>query len=164
MIHVLTGECQACDDMALCYAMVGYENFTLVMHEPESELTWNITKAWQMVEATLPRRRYTLPDDPRVVFQGGQVCEAHLAHVREDARPGLLVVMDNIQPDGTRAMLVVRVDGNHRAELARREGLPFWHYVLTEEEMQACVVSYRFEGTEVGREGMAMLPGEAPTL
>ena len=154
------GPCQACLDALRGTALFQAETFTLVMHDPEQTLTWDVDKARALVRAT-PRTPRVLPPpgEPRpFLFQGGEVNPQHLAHIPKAIRdePGLAVVLDN---DGT--PLVVQIDGSHRAALAREAGRPTRLYMLTEDEQIACVRLYTRDGLP---QPLPWLEGPAPTV
>lgn len=165
-------ECVVCEDVAFCAtcqareeerATVGAETFSLVMHDPESSVTWNIDKAWQIVHAFPRSPRIIGTNSPDYRFQGGEVDPDHLEHVPTEQRevPGLAVVLDNVQPDGTRQVLLVQIDGSHRAALAEREGRPRLVYLLTEQEHTACVMLYLVDDVP---QALPSIAGPAPVI
>ena len=161
--------CCVCEEAASCVTcmarleertLVGCETFSLVMHDPESSVTWDVDRAWQIVRLN-PRPAQVLPDD--VAFQGGDVDFEHLEHIPLEQRgvPGLAVVLHNVLPDGTDQTLVVQIDGSHRAALAVGEGRPHEVYVLTEQEHVACVMLYLVDGVPMP---LPRIAGPARTL
>lgn len=157
-------DCETCGLREQERAALGCETFTLVMHDPESSLTWDVDRARQILKLRPRAPRYLPPEGQRpFLFQAGEVDEGHLPHIPEAAlrEPGIAVVLDNFQPDGTRAVLLVQIDGSHRAELARRNQHEPLLYLLTEEEQQACVLMYLADGVP---QAVPQIMGPAPTV
>ncbi|MCA9089323.1 MAG: hypothetical protein KDA90_11910 [Planctomycetaceae bacterium] len=75
-------------------------------------------------------------DDVDYCLDGCRIHEQHLDHV-DTKYPGILAHCWYPLPDGTIAHGHALIDGNHRAARCRRDGIPYYAYLLTEEESRA---------------------------
>jgi hypothetical protein len=66
---------------------------------------------------------------------------AHLDHV-DPSVPGIVCVIDYTEDSYP---IVCLIDGSHRAALCRRDGLPFFAYVLSDKESQRCQNTIKVE-------------------
>lgn len=75
------------------------------------------------------------PDDVAYCVDNSRIHEQHLDHV--DTRfPGIIAHLWGPGESGTWEHGHLLIDGNHRAARCLRDGLPFFAYVLTEEESE----------------------------
>ena len=72
-------------------------------------------------------------EDVDYCLDGCRIHEQHLDHV-DTKYPGILAHCWYPLPDGTIAQGQVLIDGNHRAARCRRDGIPYYAYLLSEEE------------------------------
>lgn len=73
------------------------------------------------------------PDDVRYSIGRCEINEAHVAHV-DPTIPGIVGHVFVPQPDGTLVHGSRLIDGHHRAARCLQLGIPYYVYVLTEEE------------------------------
>jgi len=125
------------------------EVYTFSFACPESELTWNIGRARELL-ARRPRQPQTL--DPRHLAKWLRdrvtITPEHLDHipVNKHREPGIVVVITTAtSPDAPPYAFAILIDGSHRAALALGAGRDFSAYLLTEEE-QRSICTYRVEG------------------
>ena len=85
-----------------------------------------------------------------------QINEGHLAHV-DPSFPGIVGHLFFRDDDGTYIRGHRLIDGHHRATRCKRDGLPFYVYVLTEEESLAALT----KGPE-GSRPEHIIPAEVP--
>ncbi len=125
------------------------EVYTFSFTCPESELTWDIRRARELL-ARRPRQPRKL--DPRRLTEWLRervsVTPEHLEHIPVDKyrEPGIAVIITTAtSPDAPPHDFAILIDGSHRAALALRAGRDFSAYLLTEEE-QRSICTYRVEG------------------
>ena len=73
------------------------------------------------------------PDDVTYSVNHNRINEAHVAHV-DPSIPGIVSHLYFTESDGTLLHGHRLIDGNHRATRCLQLGIPFYVYVLTEEE------------------------------
>jgi hypothetical protein len=96
------------------------------------------------------------PEDVENAIDRCQINEEHVAHV-DPSYPGIVGHLFFRDDDGTYAHGHRLIDGHHRATRCWRDGLPFYVYVLTEEESVA-VLSKGPEGSRPEH----LIPAEVP--
>jgi len=75
----------------------------------------------------------------RSSMDGCRIVPEHLDHV--DPRfPGIIAHVCHFDPSGEILRGHVIIDGNHRAARCLRDGLPFFAFLLTEEESEAILI------------------------
>jgi hypothetical protein len=96
-------------------------------------LAWDVELALQLCsDGRKPVRVHPVHVDE--MLRVNRYWPAHLDHV-DATLPGIVTVLeytDDSQP------LTCLIDGSHRAGKCRRDGLPFFAYLLTEEESLHC--------------------------
>jgi len=141
----------------------GREIYSFWMTGPDSELSWDIAQARQLI-ATHPRAPKKL--DPAELRQWLRervtITPQHLDHIPADKRaePGIFVIITVARGQRTPMHeFGILIDGSHRAALALRDGQNFHAYLLTEEE-QRSICTYTVEGhpTEI-----SLVPGTGVT-
>lgn len=85
-----------------------------------------------------------------------EINEEHLAHV-DPTFPGIVGHLFFRDDDGSYAHGHRLIDGHHRATRCRRDGKPFYVYVLTEAESIACLTRH-----PEGAKPEHILPAEVP--
>jgi hypothetical protein len=75
----------------------------------------------------------------RYSVDSNTIYDEHVAHV-DPSYPGIIAHVFHPAPDGTEAHGHVLIDGNHRAARCLRDGIPFFAYILSEEESRAILV------------------------
>ena len=123
------------------------EVFQFTFTNPDTVCTWDVEEARRIL-ARRPRRPLRM--DPAALdawLRDGKetIVAEHLDHI-PPARwhePGILVRLANIaRPGAPERWLDILIDGSHRAARARRDGEPFFVYLLTEaEQYSICTVS-----------------------
>jgi hypothetical protein len=76
------------------------------------------------------------PDDVRYSVDRNKINERHIAHV-DPSIPGIVSHLYFQESDGTLLHGHRLIDGNHRASRCLQLGIPFYVYILTEEESVA---------------------------
>lgn len=98
---------------------------------------WDVERAWLLVESA-PREPATLTEaELAAVLDGAGLDPDHVGHV-EPERPGLLAEVRWCDFAGEWHGAEVLIDGHHRAERCRREGVPFRIYRLNYREARVC--------------------------
>ncbi len=127
----------------------GREIYTFSMTGPDSELSWDIGQARQLIAMHLRAPKKLDPAELRRWWRARvTITPQHLDHIPAEKRaePGIFVVI-TVAPGANTPMYEfgILIDGSHRAALALRDGQGFHAYLLTEEE-QRSVCTYRVEG------------------
>ena len=73
------------------------------------------------------------PDDIRYSVDRCEINEGHLAHVNPEY-PGIVAHLFFPDDDGSLVHAHRLIDGHHRATVCLRQEMPFYVYILTEEE------------------------------
>ncbi len=141
----------------------GREIYSFWMTGPDSELSWDIAQARQLI-ATHPRAPKKLdPDELRQwLRERVTITPQHLDHIPADKRaePGIFVIITVARgPRTPMHEFGILIDGSHRAALALRDSQNFHAYLLTEKE-QRSICTYTVEGhlTEI-----SLVPGPGIT-
>jgi len=143
----------------------GREIYTFSMTGPESELSWDIAQAQELLTLR-PRKPKKL--DPVELADWLRtrvtITPLHLDHIPVDKRalPGIFVVITvAARPGAPMLDFGILIDGSHRAALALRDGRDFYAYLLTEQE-QRSICTYTVEGRVTEIPLMAPGPGITP--
>lgn len=142
--------CEQCLAHVLLERLGQPKRWTFSFHEPESAVTWNVDRAYELVRVRpRPARRIAPASLCEWLERYSEHHSAHIDHIPSDklGEPGILVVFDvRAPPDFEPSPFVMLIDGTHRAAAAIRDGRDFYAYGLTEVEQRACVIEYRVEG------------------
>ncbi len=143
----------------------GREIYTFSMTEPESELSWDIARAQELLTQR-PRRPKKLDPVELADWLRSRVTVTprHLDHIPVEKRelPGIFVVITVAPgPGAPMSDFGMLIDGSHRAALALRDGRDFYAYLLTEQE-QRSICTYTVEGKVTEIPQIAAGPGITP--
>jgi hypothetical protein len=78
-------------------------------------------------------------DSIRDAMRESAMDECHIDHV-DPSIPGLIAFIEYRFDDGELVTAHVLIDGHHRAARCLRDGLPFFAYLLTEDESRAVLL------------------------
>jgi hypothetical protein len=127
----------------------GREIYTFSMTGPDSEPSWDIARAQEMLtQRPRPPKKLDPVDLADWLRSRVTITPRHLDHIPVAKRvlPGIFVVITvAARPDAPMFDFGILIDGSHRAALALREGRDFFAYLLTEQE-QRSICTYTLEG------------------
>jgi hypothetical protein len=113
--------------------LTGPEVYTVTRYRDNALLAWDIDLAIEICGDG--RTPIEIPSDILdSILKVNGTTTVHLDHVSLDF-PGIACAVD-FTPEGDPIRGLI--DGSHRAALARRNGVRFFAYVLTDEESQLC--------------------------
>jgi hypothetical protein len=143
----------------------GREIYTFSMTGPDSELSWDIARAQELLTLR-PRQPKKLDPVDLADWLRSRVTitPRHLDHIPVAKRgvPGIFVVITVAAgPDAPMSDFGILIDGSHRAALALRDGRDFFAYLLTEQE-QRSTCTYTVEGKVTVIPRIAAGPGITP--
>lgn len=143
----------------------GREIYTFSMTGPDSELSWDIARAQQLL-ALRPRKPKKLDPVELADWLRSRVTitPRHLDHIPVEKRavPGIFVVITvAARPGAPMFDFGILIAGSHRAALALRDGRDFSAYLLTEQE-QRSICTYTVEGKVTEIPQIAAGPGITP--
>jgi hypothetical protein len=146
-------------------ALDGHEVYSFSMTSPDSELSWDIARARELLTQR-PRKPKKLDPVELADWLASRVTitPSHLDHIPAGKRglPGIFVVITvAAKPDAPMFDFGILIDGSHRAALALRDGRDFSAYLLTEQE-QRSICTYTVEGRVTEIPLIAPGPGITP--
>ncbi len=101
----------------------------------DNTFKFNIDKARTFVVDGRPKLELE-PDDVEYSIDRAEINESHLAHV-DPTIPGIIAHVFFPAKNGEVVHAQRLIDGHHRAARCRQEGLPFYAFLLTEQESVA---------------------------